>query len=281
MQGSMKYLIWFGFFAASAACLPGIPIGAYFSAPSPGQSWYGFMLSDKAWHGVYWGLVQSVLGILLDLYIFILPLPILYQLKMSKKKRIQVTAVFSTAFLAVIATVLSLVYRVLLYKDTNDQTWYLYALLLCTVVELNISIIVSSMPGFAKIMRLHGSKWISLASRWSKSSGTREKSNSNFIGQDLWKLDSLGTGPVEPATYLPQKPQALLLAYLPASHTPKTETSGPHGYYGSADAAYFPATHSQQPGTNISEGHYELMGSAPLERPAPRPHNPDSSWLTD
>lgn len=253
MKRAMKYFIWFGFAAASAACLPGIPTCIALSAPSPGQSWHGLMESDKMGRGIYWGLVQSVLGIILDLYIFILPLPVIYRLQMSKKKRIQVTAVFSTAFLAVVATVLSLVYRILLYKNTADQTWYMYAMLLCTIVELNISIIVCSMPGFAKLVRLHGRRWISLASRWSKGS-SREESRSS--GRGLWKMDSLQTGPAEPATIFQRKPQALLLACHPVSHSP-------------------------QPDSNVSDEHHKLMGSSKLNHPTPQSYNPDSSWLMD
>lgn len=250
---AMRYWIWFGFAAATAVCLPGIPINIALGTPSPGESWYGFVEDKKMGRDIYWGLVQSVLGIILDLYIFILPLPVVYRLQMSKKKRIQVTAVFSTAFLAVIATVLSLVYRILIYKATVDQTWYMYAMLLCTIVELNISIIVCSMPGFAKLVRLYGRRWISLASRWSKSS-SREESRSS--GRGLWKMDSLQTGPAEPATFFPRKPQALLLACHPASHSP-------------------------QPDANMSDEHHELIGSGKLHHPNTQSYNPDGSWLTD
>lgn len=182
---------------------------------------------------------------------------------------------------AVVATVLSLVYRILLYKDTVDPTWYLYAMLLCTyvsdplmqlpprplgrksrgshyghqhsIVELNISIIVCSMPGFAKFVRLHVRVWISLALRWSKSS-SREELHSSRRG--LWKMDSPQTGPAEPATPFPRKPQALVLACHPASH-------------------------SSQPDANMSDEHYELMGSGKLHHPNTQSYDPDSSWLAD
>lgn len=95
----MRYLVWIDFITNFATYFTGIPIEAYYNAPSPGQSWYDLMLSGKPDRAIYFGLVQSTLGIILDLYIFILPLPILYRLRLSKRKRIHVTGVFSTAFL--------------------------------------------------------------------------------------------------------------------------------------------------------------------------------------
>lgn len=99
INGTKKYLIWIGIAITFATYFTGIPVGAYFDAPSPGQSWHVIMLSGKPQHAIYWGVVQSAMGIMIDLFIFVLPLPILYQLKLSKKKRINVAAVFSTAFL--------------------------------------------------------------------------------------------------------------------------------------------------------------------------------------
>lgn len=48
---------------------------------------------------LYWAVIQGALGTVFDLYIFILPLPIVFRLKLSTKKRIQVTALFMVALL--------------------------------------------------------------------------------------------------------------------------------------------------------------------------------------
>lgn len=95
----MRYLVWIDFITNFATYFTGIPIEAYYNPPSPGQSWNDLMLSGKPNRAIYFGLVQSTMGIILDLYIFTIPLPILYRLQLSRKKRIQVIAVFSTALL--------------------------------------------------------------------------------------------------------------------------------------------------------------------------------------
>lgn len=100
IRGSrMKFAIWIGIALTFVTYLPGIPIEAYYQTPSQGQTWETLMISGKPNHAIYWGLVQSSLGIFLDFYMFILPLPIVLRLHMSVKRRIQLALVFSTAFM--------------------------------------------------------------------------------------------------------------------------------------------------------------------------------------
>lgn len=46
-----------------------------------------------------WSLLWGTLDILIDIYIFILPLPIIFKLNLSKKKKLQVSAIFFIALL--------------------------------------------------------------------------------------------------------------------------------------------------------------------------------------
>lgn len=95
----MKLAIRIGFVLTLMTYLPNIPIEAYFQAPAAGESWEGVMASLKPMKAVYWGIVQSSLGIILDFYMFILPLPAISRLHISRTKRIQLWLVFSTAFM--------------------------------------------------------------------------------------------------------------------------------------------------------------------------------------
>lgn len=95
----MRLAIRIGFAAIIIVYLPAIPLAAYYNTPSPGKSWDEVMLSAKPADGIYWGIVQSVLAIILDLYIFILPLPATTRLQISRSKRNQLVVVFSTAFM--------------------------------------------------------------------------------------------------------------------------------------------------------------------------------------
>lgn len=99
IQDRMRLAIRIAFAAIILVYLPAFPLAGYYNTPNPGQSWDDVMLSMKPTGGIYWGIVQSALGILLDLYIFILPLPAVTQLQISRSKRNQLVLVFSTAFL--------------------------------------------------------------------------------------------------------------------------------------------------------------------------------------
>ncbi len=99
LEDSIQVGIWLGLAADFLLHVTSIPVEAYFNAPRAGESWDGLMLSGKPQRAIYWGITQSVLSILLDAFIFILPLPVISKLTLSPRKRIKVIAVFSTAFM--------------------------------------------------------------------------------------------------------------------------------------------------------------------------------------
>ena len=74
-----------------------IPIAAYFNAPSPGGDWDDVLFNGRPQRSLWWGITQASLSILLDLYIFILPLPVIFKMNLTLKKRAQVLAVFFMA----------------------------------------------------------------------------------------------------------------------------------------------------------------------------------------
>lgn len=99
-QGNkMMILVWTGMAANFLIYFPSIPILSYYGAPSPGQSWENLTLSLKPTKSLVWGIVQSALVIILDLYLFIIPLPVTLQLHMPWTRRLKLAAVFSTAFM--------------------------------------------------------------------------------------------------------------------------------------------------------------------------------------
>ncbi|RYP58942.1 hypothetical protein DL769_008747 [Monosporascus sp. CRB-8-3] len=151
--------VWIGLIFSFAIYFPSIPLSAIYEAPKPGQSWEELLLSlassESSSHAlVYWGIVQGTSSVVLDLYIFILPLPTLSKLHLPMGKKLQLLALFGTALLGVAASVAALVFRVrLLYSE--DSTWEQARLAICVVVENNVAIIVGCMPIIANFMRLH------------------------------------------------------------------------------------------------------------------------------
>ncbi|KAK4220535.1 hypothetical protein QBC38DRAFT_378779 [Podospora fimiseda] len=189
---SLNIAIWAGQVWNFLTYFPSVPVEAYFNAPHPGtdERWETLMASGKPEKAIVAGVVQSVMAIVLDLYIFFLPMPSIMKLKMSSRKRNQVIAVFSTALMGVIACLVSLVFRVYEMKHINDSTWNLYIILLCTVVELNVAIIVASVPGFSRFVRVHLMHWPAVKSIQSKfSSYMSSNNNTGPANAKTWPIN--------------------------------------------------------------------------------------------
>ncbi|KAI1160128.1 hypothetical protein F5B18DRAFT_541720 [Nemania serpens] len=164
---TMHIAIWIGI--AVSFALYGSSLGAlsYFSSPHAGQTWDEVATQaiitnlSPLYKGVapvviplYWGVVQGAIGTVFDIYIFILPLPILSRLNLSTKRKLQISALFFVAILGVVGSVVSLAYRVVsIHGPTTDLTYSAAVLLNCNLIEMNIALVVCSTPAFANFMR--------------------------------------------------------------------------------------------------------------------------------
>ncbi|KXX74937.1 hypothetical protein MMYC01_208506 [Madurella mycetomatis] len=147
IQRHMKLAIWAGLIATTLLYLMNIIFIFYYFTPSPGQTWDDVVLTAKVDGSLVWTVASSVLNLVLNLYIFFLPLPIVARLSWPLEKRLKVAALFSTAFLIFNMT------------DSSDRTWKVASMMLCILVEMHITIIVGSVPGFSKFLRVHASNW--------------------------------------------------------------------------------------------------------------------------
>ncbi|KAK4241545.1 hypothetical protein C8A03DRAFT_12189 [Achaetomium macrosporum] len=144
MERHMQIAIWAGLAVSFAVFLPSVGYQVYTLTPNPGETCDDLALSGKSEQGgAVWSIVGSVLNLMLDVYIFLLPLPIIAKLNWSTRKRLKASAVFSTGVLIRMA------------KDLADKSWKAAVVLLCFTVEVHITIMVSSMPGFSKFVRVY------------------------------------------------------------------------------------------------------------------------------
>lgn len=67
--------------------------------PKPKQSWAPMNSRGRCSRGQALAEIYGVFGLVSDLYVFILPLPVLRRLNMSSKKKIGVTATFLTGLM--------------------------------------------------------------------------------------------------------------------------------------------------------------------------------------
>ena len=96
---STRYAIYTGLAFAFCLYWINIPISAYYCAPSGGKSWDLTEIALKCEKSAILGLVQGPLNIVLDLFIFVLPIPVVIRLQMSYRRRMAVLSVFFTGIL--------------------------------------------------------------------------------------------------------------------------------------------------------------------------------------
>lgn len=93
----MRFAIYAGLVGIIVAYGPNLILGPWYSTPHAGETWGILFTTGRPRHLVKVGLEQAVLAVVIDLYIFVLPFPMLSSLKLAPRKRIQLGFVFGTA----------------------------------------------------------------------------------------------------------------------------------------------------------------------------------------
>ena len=96
---STRYAIYFGLVFAFCLYWVNIPITAYYCGPPAGKPWSLSEMGFKCKKPIILAVVQGPFNVVLDLFIFILPIPVVMGLQMSSRRRIAVLTVFLTGIL--------------------------------------------------------------------------------------------------------------------------------------------------------------------------------------
>ncbi|VUC34989.1 unnamed protein product [Clonostachys rosea] len=164
-------------------------VGPLYSVPYAGETWDDMLINRRPAKLITVGLVQAVFAVVIDLYIFFLPFPILKSLNLKTRKRIQLAFVFGTALMGVIASVIGLALRVPLLTS-EDSSWVQGQVFICIMVEIYIAVIVSCLPAFANFSKVY----ISSSSFYKSLTSivTSHKSNSDGTGfsssSESWRM---------------------------------------------------------------------------------------------
>ncbi|KAI8962020.1 hypothetical protein F5Y11DRAFT_324380 [Daldinia sp. FL1419] len=103
-----------------------------------------------------WGIAGAVADTLVDIYIFILPLPIIFRLNMSKKKKLQVSAIFFIGLLGIVVSIVALAYRIVALRSHNvDNTYNTGLVMIFSLVQMNVTLIICSTTAFVSLIRFH------------------------------------------------------------------------------------------------------------------------------
>ncbi|KAH7308970.1 hypothetical protein B0I35DRAFT_482719 [Stachybotrys elegans] len=146
-----------GMVFAFAFYATGIAMSSYCYLPHPGQTWDQVilrMMGNRMIRG--WAVAQASVNIAFDLYLLILPLPIIYKLNLPWKGKLKITSVFLIAALGVAASVISLVFRIeSLLEPNRIPAMFIGVMMLCNLFEMAAAVVICTTPAFAQFIRIN------------------------------------------------------------------------------------------------------------------------------
>ncbi|KAA8569705.1 hypothetical protein EYC84_001292 [Monilinia fructicola] len=150
------------------------------SSPRRGETWQTHLFTDEQQYAQIYASPFSAVGLVIDLYLLVLPLKAVYDLYLPLKRKLAVGVVFLTGIFACIASTLSVYYRFINKQShTKDTTWALQNVIICSLAEMFIGVIVSCMPATWKCIRQNIPQFLAL------------KSALSFGSNNFWKKTPL------------------------------------------------------------------------------------------
>ena len=104
VKRNMRVAIFVGMVFTGFAYWTGIIIESILCAAHIGETWdplAGSPISKRCPKSDYWGIVQGACAIFIDVYIFVLPIPVILRLQLATRRKIQILGVFMTASMCV------------------------------------------------------------------------------------------------------------------------------------------------------------------------------------
>ena len=140
---------------------------------------------EKAWNPMLpgycintyiWYLATAALSVVIDFYILLLPVPMIWTLKTSLRRRIYLLAAFFLTYSVIVISVGRLISTVSLIPTlTRDLTWNFPPYLYWACFEGSVSLISVSVPNIIGLIKaLAGSAWLGINEKASGGSPSRK-----------------------------------------------------------------------------------------------------------
>ncbi|MCJ1475064.1 hypothetical protein MMC13_003724 [Lambiella insularis] len=139
-----------GAFINSAFYLAILIANLIFSTPRPGQTWAAAAVNEQG--SLALSIPQAVGGLVIDLYILLLPIIAVSHLQLPPRKKIGVILIFMSGLFAVVASVLKIYYSNVL-NHSPDLTWAALPINIVTFTEISVGISCACMPSAAHTLR--------------------------------------------------------------------------------------------------------------------------------
>ncbi|KAF7951247.1 uncharacterized protein EAE97_002798 [Botrytis byssoidea] len=146
LMGLSFTVVWYSAITIAGICLA-VPLG--------GEGWLKHLFTSRMIKQNFLSIPTAVVGLAIDYYLFILPMIALNKLKLTQRKRLGAGLIFATGFFAIVASVMSVVYRVIHGSEHGDNTWWLVPILSVTITETFIGFIIACAWHFAKFLRTY------------------------------------------------------------------------------------------------------------------------------
>lgn len=127
-----------------------------FECPNPSDAWSTEILAQGSGschnlHPIYYG--QAAFNIFSDIFILLLPMPILRKLHMKSNKRIALIGIFSVGSMAVVASIVR-IYALSVWSTRGSDVPYVGAnILVWSQIEINVAIISASIPALKPLFK--------------------------------------------------------------------------------------------------------------------------------
>lgn len=169
----MRWAIYAGLAVNISYYTATLIVNIYISAPAPGQSWQEAPLSTDFTKTGFLKIARTiVVSLVIDVYLFFLPMVAIWKLDIASNKKFGVALVFATGFLyvassfspsafsahlmclsiyslydsACVASSLSVYFNNLLVDRQNDFTYYAIFVNIVTIIEMCVGITAACMP---------------------------------------------------------------------------------------------------------------------------------------
>ncbi|RPA79038.1 hypothetical protein BJ508DRAFT_150421 [Ascobolus immersus RN42] len=150
---TMVFVFLTGFYNVPANIFQCTPIRRAWSPATPGKC-----IDQMA----LW-ISQSVLHVVTDIMIFLLPMPLVARSQMPIRQKTQALIIFALGLILVIASVIKLQNNIMGMHMTKEEmldfTWTGSAAMIWVTMEVNLGIIVACLPGIRPILSLLFPRW--------------------------------------------------------------------------------------------------------------------------
>jgi len=129
-------------------------ISTIFQCTPIAKAWDPRITDGSCINQYQWYLATAALSFLIDIYILILPVPVIWRLNMSLKRRISLLAAFFLAYSVIVLSIGRLVSTTIIVPQLySDLDWYFPSYAYWACLEPAISLICISVPNIANLVR--------------------------------------------------------------------------------------------------------------------------------